>query len=127
MAKATLATAAKIFVVPQRRKRVNDLGVSKWGERRETGEGERGLTDMLPNFYLFVPLHNGLGSLHGIRTGRATRATHATEATKDGQSGQRIGDNRKSTMHETATTTRTTSAKTSIRQKVCGLEWEVCY
>lgn len=77
------------------------------------GGGGGGLTDMLPNFYLFVSLHNGLGSLHGIRTGRATRATHATV------NGQRTGDNRKSTMHETATTT-TRSAERPISQKVCG-------
>lgn len=77
---------------------------------------------MLPNFYLFVSLHNGLGSLHGIRTGRATRATHATEATVNGQ---RTGDNRKSTMHETATTT-TTTTRSAERQSArrCAGEWE---
>lgn len=58
--------------MPQRRSRTNGLGASRGGSGR--------LTDMLlPNFYLFVSLHNGLGSLHGIRTGRAKRATHATE------------------------------------------------
>lgn len=89
------------------------------------GGGERGLlTDMLPNFYLFVPLHNGLGSLHGIRTGRATRATHATEATVNVQSGQSTRDNRKSTMHETATATATTTSAERQSGRRCGGEWE---
>lgn len=52
MAKATLATAAKIFVVPQRRRRVNDLGLSKWWWGR--GGGCDWQTCCLTSIYLFL-------------------------------------------------------------------------
>lgn len=88
---------------------------------------------LLPNFYLFVSLHNGLGSLHGIRTGRAKRATHATETkwrTERGTKGATgAGDNRKSMMHETATTTRQTHTHTrthNVNQEVCLTARQLC-